>query len=199
MKFSAALLMLALVIAPEPVLAHPPPLGVRGFWGGVLHPVFVTDHVTGILALGLLTGSQDRWGFWPLLAYVGALALGLAAMTTGMVPRFANEAVLGTAVAAGLLVALGRPLPRWAGFLLVIVLGVAVALDSPPEVLSVGEANLMLFGTAIGAALFLIVVSKAARQAHNQPHARWARIAVRIVGSWIAAAAILALALRLAR
>ena len=110
MRVSAALLMLALVIAPEPVLAHPPPLGVRGFWGGVLHPVFVTDHVTGILALGLLTGSQDRWGFWPLLAYAGALALGLAAMTTGIVPRLANEAVLGTAVAAGLLVALGRPL-----------------------------------------------------------------------------------------
>jgi hypothetical protein len=38
-------------------------------------------------------------------------------------------------------------------------------------------------------------VSQAARQA--QP--RWAQIGVRIAGSWIAAAAILALALRLVR
>jgi len=78
---------------------------------------------------------------------------------------------------------------------LAIVLGLAIALDSPPEVLSVSEANLMLVGTGIGAAAFLIVVARATRQAQ----ARWATIGLRILGSWIAAAAILALALRLAR
>ncbi|MBX9844286.1 MAG: HupE/UreJ family protein [Xanthobacteraceae bacterium] len=190
-----ALIALALVVAAEPALAHPPPLGVRGFWGGVLHPVFVTDHVVGILGLGLLIGGQARWGWLPPSAYVAALAAGLAAMTTGIVPRFANEAVLGTAVVAGLLVALARPLPQVLGAVLAVVLGLAVALDSPPEVLSVSEANLMLIGTGIGAAAFLIVVALASRQTQ----ARWAGIGVRILGSWIAAAAILALALRFAR
>lgn len=190
-----ALIALALVLVAEPAMAHPPPLGVRGFWGGVLHPVFVTDHVTGILALGLLIGGQERWGFLPLTAYAAALVAGLIAMTTGIVPRFANEAVLGTAVVAGLLVALARPLRQKVGAALAIVLGVAIALDSPPEVLSVSEANLMLIGTGIGASAFLIVVALATRQAQ----ARWAQIGLRIVGSWIAAAAILALALRLAR
>jgi urease accessory protein len=193
MKAAASLLVL--VMLAEPALAHPPPLGVRGFWGGVLHPVFVTDHVVGILALGLLIGGQERWGWPPPTAYVVALLAGLAAMTTGIVPRFANEAVLGIAVIAGLLVALARPLPRLLGLLLAVVLGVAIALDSPPEVLSVSEANLMLLGTAIGAAVFLMAVSQAARQA--QP--RWAQVGIRILGSWIAAAAILALALRLVR
>jgi len=191
----AALALLLFVVMTEPALAHPPPLGVRGFWGGVLHPVFVTDHVVGILALGLLIGGQERWGVLPLAAYAVALAAGLVAMTTGMVPRFANEAVLGTAVVAGLLVALARPLPQAFGAVLAIALGLAVALDSPPEVLSVSEANLMLIGTGIGAAAFLIVVALAARQAQ----ARWAQIGLRILGSWIAAAAILALALRFAR
>jgi urease accessory protein len=195
MKAVAALLALALILATEPALAHPPPLGVRGFWGGVLHPVFVTDHVVGILALGLLIGGQERWGLLPLIAYVVALAAGLVAMTTGIVPRFANEAVLGTAVVGGLLVALARPLPQALGAVLAIVLGLAIALDSPPEVLSVSEANLMLIGTGIGAAAFLIVVALATRQVQ----ARWAKIGLRILGSWIAAAAILALALRLAR
>jgi urease accessory protein len=195
MKAVAALLALALILATEPALAHPPPLGVRGFWGGVLHPVFVTDHVVGILALGLLIGGQERWGLLPLIAYVVALAAGLVAMTTGIVPRFANEAVLGTAVVGGLLAALARPLPQALGAVLAIVLGLAIALDSPPEVLSVSEANLMLIGTEIGAAAFLIVVALATRQAQ----ARWAKIGLRILGSWIAAAAILALALRLAR
>ncbi len=195
MKAAASLLTLVLVMLAEPALAHPPPLGVRGFWGGVLHPVFVTDHVVGILALGLLIGGQERWGWQPPTAYVVALVAGLAAMTTGIVPRFANEAVLGIAVVAGLLVALARPLPRLLGLLLAVVLGVAIALDSPPEVLSVSEANLMLLGTAIGAALFLIAVSQAARQAQ----VRWAHVGIRILGSWIAAAAILALALQLVR
>jgi urease accessory protein len=195
MKAVAALLALALILATEPALAHPPPLGVRGFWGGVLHPVFVTDHVVGILALGLLIGGQERWGLLPLIAYVVALAAGLVAMTTGIVPRFANEAVLGTAVVGGLLAALARPLPQALGAVLAIVLGLAIALDSPPEVLSVSEANLMLIGTGIGAAAFLIVVALASRQVQ----ARWAKIGLRILGSWIAAAAILALALRLAR
>jgi urease accessory protein len=195
MKVVAALLALALILAAEPALAHPPPLGVRGFWGGVLHPVFVTDHVVGILALGLLIGGQERWGLLPLTVYVVALAAGLVAMTTGIVPRFANEAVLGTAVVGGLLVALARPLPQALGAVLAVALGLAIALDSPPEVLSVSEANLMLIGTGIGAAAFLIVVALATRQAQ----ARWAKIGLRILGSWIAAAAILALALRLAR
>jgi urease accessory protein len=190
----AALALLMLVMMAEPALAHPPPLGVRGFWGGVLHPVFVTDHVTGILALGLLIGGQERWGFLPAAAYAAALAAGLVAMTTGMVPRFANEAVLGTAMVVGLLVALARPLPQVLGAVLAIVLGVAIALDSPPEVLSISEANLMLIGTGIGAGAFLIVVALASRQAQ----ARWAKIGLRILGSWIAAAAILALALRFA-
>jgi urease accessory protein len=195
MKAAAALLTVVLAMWAEPALAHPPPLGVRGFWGGVLHPVFVTDHVVGILALGLLIGRQERWGFVPLAVYAAALAAGLAAMTTGIVPRFANEAVLGIAMVAGLLVALARSLPQVLGAVLAIVLGLAVALDSPPEVVSVSEANLMLVGTGIGAAGFLIVVALATRQAQ----ARWAKVGVRILGSWIAAVAVLAVALRLVR
>ena len=174
MKAAASLLTLVLAMWVEPALAHPPPLGVRGFWGGVLHPVFVTDHVVGILALGLLVGRQERWGFVPLAAYAAAL---------------------GIAVIAGLLVALARPLPQMLGAVLAIVLGLAVALDSPPEVVSVSEANLMLVGTGIGAAGFLIVVALATRQAQ----ARWAKIGIRILGSWIAAIAILAVALRFVR
>ena len=57
------------------------------------------------------------------------------------------------------------------------------------------SANLVLAGTAVGATVLMIAVWQAARQAR----ARWAQIGVRAVGSWIAAAAILALALRLVR
>jgi urease accessory protein len=191
----AVLACLAATLAATPALAHPTPLGLRGFWGGVLHPLFVIDHVMAVLALGLLMGSQQRWQWPPPIAYAAGIAAGLVIMVSGAVPLYANEAILGIAVVAGMLAALALPLPPWLGAALAGILGVAIALDSPPEVPSVSEANLMLLGTAIGATAFMIAVWQAARHAR----ARWAQIGVRAAGSWIAAAAIMALALRLIR
>ncbi len=186
--------VLACLVA-TPALAHPPPLGLRGFSGGLLHPLFVIDHTMAVLALGLLMGSQEKWRWPPPIAFAAGIVGGCAVMTSGLVPLYANETVLGIAVVAGLLAALAWPLPVWLGVVLAGVLGAAIALDSPPEVLSISEANRMLAGTAFGAAVFLMIVWQAAQNAR----AVWARIAVRAVGSWIAAAAILALALRLVR
>jgi urease accessory protein len=168
---------------------------LRGFWGGVLHPLFVIDHVIAVLALGLLMGNQQQWGKLPPIAFVVGMMGGVTVMMSGAVPRYANESILGVALIGGVLVALAWPLPVRLGMALAAILGTAIALDSPPEVLSVSEANLMLLGTALGATAFVIVVWQAARQAR----AHWARIGVRAAGSWIAAAAILALALRFVR
>lgn len=178
-----------------PALAHPPPLGLTGFTGGALHPLFVIDHVMAVLALGLLMGSQPRWGWLPAIGFVLGIAAGIAVMVSGAVPLYANETVLGVAVVAGVLVALAWPLSVRIGIALAGVLGVALALDSPPEALSISEANRTLAGTVFGATVFLIVLWQASRYARPM----WARIAARAAGSWIAAAAILALALRFLR
>ncbi len=53
----------------------------------------------------------------------------------------------------------------------------------------------MLIGTGLGAALLLIAAIAIA----SRLKADWARIAARIIGSWIAASAILVLVLRFAR
>lgn len=192
----AVLACLALVgLAMTPALAHPPPLGLTGFTGGALHPLFVIDHVMAVLALGLLMGSQPRWGWLPAIGFVLGIAAGIAVMVSGAVPLYANETVLGVAVVAGVLVALAWPLSVRIGIALAGVLGVALALDSPPEALSISEANRTLAGTVFGATVFLIVLWQASRYARPM----WARIAARAAGSWIAAAAILALALRFLR
>jgi hydrogenase/urease accessory protein HupE len=191
----AVLACLAAILAATPALAHPPPLGLRGFSGGLLHPLFVIDHVMAVLALGFLMGSQAGWRWLPPIAFVAGMIGGVTVMMSGAVPRYANESVLGVALIGGVLVALAWPLPVRLGMALAAILGTAIALDSPPEVLSVSEANLTLAGTAIGATIFIIAVRQAARQAR----AHWAQIGVRAAGSWIAAAAILALALRFVR
>jgi len=53
----------------------------------------------------------------------------------------------------------------------------------------------MLIGTGFGATLLLIVAVEVA----SRLTVPWARIAARILGSWVAASAILTLALRLVR
>jgi urease accessory protein len=185
----------ALVLAAGPAMAHPPPLGITGFTGGLLHPLFVPAHALALLGLGLLIAQQDHWASAVLVSFVAVLAAGLGVMTLGVVPRFANETAIVLAGVMGLLVAIARPMPKIAGCLLAAAAAFTIALDSPPEVLSVNEANIMLLGTGIGATFVPLLVAACLSRFTGG----WARIATRILGSWIAASAILVLALRLAR
>jgi hydrogenase/urease accessory protein HupE len=185
---------LALLVSAAPALAHPPPLGIGGFWGGLLHPLFVPAHALAVLALGLLIGQQTAWGRMPVVAFVLGLAVGLGVMTLGVVPRLMNEVMLICALIAGLVVALARPVSEVLGCAFTVLAGFCIALDSPPEAISLTEANLMLAGTGLGGALLLVAVAAVASRLKS----KWTRVAARVLGSWIAASAILVLALRLA-
>ena len=189
-------LAVAFVLMARPALAHPPPLGIPGFFGGVLHPWFVPAHLIAILGLGLLIGQMQGWERKAPFAFIASLAAGLAIMTRGYVPMLMNELVLACGLVSGALVALARPLPEVAvGCVLAVVLGLAIALDSPPEVVSVREANFMLIGTGFGATLLLMAAVEIASRLRRD----WQRLGARILGSWIAASAILVVALRLVR
>lgn len=187
-------LAIAFVLLAGPAYAHPPPVGIGGFWGGLLHPYFVSAHGAAIVALGLLVGQQG-WGRVTPIVFIAALVAGLGLIWLAVVPRYVNEALLVLAVVCGLLVAFARPLPELIGIVFGVLIGVVVGLDSPPEVLSVREANLMLIGTGLGASLFLVLAIEGALQLVKP----WQRIGVRVAGSWIAAAAILVLALNVSR
>ena len=186
---------LALVLAAGPAWAHPPPLGVGGFLGGLLHPLFVPAHVLALLGLGLLAGQQAGWSRAVVLAAIAALAAGLGVMTLGLVPALMGEALLALAAGTGVVVAIDRRLPESVGLALAAATGIAVAFDSPPDVVAVREANRMLIGTGFGAAILLTLTAAASSRLADG----WSRIVVRILGSWIAASAILVLALRFAR
>jgi urease accessory protein len=95
---------------------------------------------------------------------------------------------------AGVLLALARPMPVVLGIVVAAAIGLAQALDSPPEAISLTDANLALAGTAMGSAVLLTVLTWLASRLRRE----WQRIGVRIVGSWMAASAILVLVLRIA-
>ena len=186
---------IAFLAMTDAAAAHPVYPGIGGFPGGLLHPLLVPTHLIALVALGLLIGLQPRWGWAVLAVYGTAIVAGLGAIALGTVPTLAEEALLTLAAVSGLLVALARPLPGAVGGVLAAATGLALALDSPPDAIILREANLTLLGTALGASTMLAAVVQLASRLRRD----WQRIGVRIAGSWIAASAILVLALRFAR
>jgi len=168
-------------------------LGITGFAGGLLHPLLVPAHVASIVALALLAGQQ-RWLRGAPVVFAIGLVLGLGAIALAYVPTFAEAASLLLAAVMGALVALARPLPMMGGGMLAAATGLAIGLDSPPEAISISKANLALLGTALCAPTVLVALAWFASMLHRD----WQRIGMRIAGSWIAASAIMVLALRLA-
>jgi urease accessory protein len=190
---AAGLAAVALLAMAEPAAAHAV-FGITGFAGGLLHPLLVPAHLMAVAALGLLIGQQG-WGTSVSIVYAVAVCAGLGTIALGIVPTLAEETLLAAAAAIGLLVAWAWPVLWPVGAGLAAVAGFALALDSPPEAISLTEANLMLLGTALSATALLVAVAWLVSRLRRH----WQRIGVRIVGSWIAASAILVLALRFLR
>jgi urease accessory protein len=166
------------------------------FFGGVLHPLWVPGHVLVLAGLALLAGQQGA----PVRLAVSAIfAAGLSAGLTAVVLAFAADdtdlMLLACAAIAGLLVVVARPIPLRLAAPLAAIAGAALELDSVPDEVSMRATVLALAGTALAAALVLLVVASASAICRRD----WQRIGIRVLGSWIAASAILVLALRLAR
>jgi urease accessory protein len=163
---------------------------------GLLHPLLVLTHVMALVALGLLIGQQGAGRrLIPLMSFATGLAAGLAAIAFAVRTTSASDVLLAAAGSSAGLVALARPLPVLVCATLATVTAVALALDSPPQAISLARAWATLIGTGLGACLVLAGVVAATVSCSRE----WQRIGVRIVGSWIAASASLVLALRFAR
>ena len=174
--------------------AHAPIEGVGGFYGGLLHPVLVPAHALGLLALGLFIARQESRRS-PILIFAAALVAGLGAIALAVGPTPAAEILLANTVVVGALVAIAFAPPRPVGWLAATVTGATLGLDSPPDEISIALGTLALIGTALGACVALaLVIGLTARVRRD-----WQRLGVRILGSWIAASAMLVLAARLAR
>jgi hypothetical protein len=167
--------------------------GAGGFAGGLLHPLSVPAHVLALIGLSLIVGRHFlSAGTAIIVAFALGLAGGLGTIAWGIGETPATDVLLASVALCGLMAASGIsvPVPLAAPF--GAVSGLALGLDSPPESIFLGEAVAMLIGTACGgvAALGLcaLTASAAARL--------WQGIVLRVAGSWVAATAILVLALR---
>jgi urease accessory protein len=188
--------VLLAALLPDTAQAHPVVEDVGGVYGGLLHPLMVPAHLMGLVALGLLAARQKEPQRRALLALLAAsFIVGLAVVVAAFAPTDQDVAVLGVSALAGILVAIARRLPLLVTAPLMLAGGLAIELDSVPQEISMVATFLALTGTAVGGATIAVVVAEIARR----PRDHWQHVAVRVVGAWIAAGAILGLALRLAR
>lgn len=167
-----------------------PPAGIIG---GLLHPVSTPAHVLALAGLGLIAARN----FLPArAAIVGAFGLGLAAglgaIASGVGETPAGDVLLASATLCGLIAAFAVTAPCSLAALVALISAIAVGLDSPPESIQLSEAVAMLVGTLCGGIAALAMIAFVASRI-----ARWREgIALRVAGSWIAAIAMLVLALR---
>lgn len=182
----------ALLLGAGPASAHGG-LSGGGALSGALHPFAAVEHLVLLLALGLLAGRlpRERRGGTFALLLAGLLA-GLAATAIGGVVLLpagaATAAILALALLAGLLLALDPDLPKAALPAAALVAGLAVGTDT-----EVGGASALAAAAGVVGGVFLIVLDAAALSA-------WATrpplpVARRVAGSWIAAVALMLLAL----
>jgi hypothetical protein len=153
-------------------------------------------HVIALVALGLLIGQQRISHRIALLAaFAASLVAGILLIVAAFAVTDPDFALLYIAAFAGLAVVTAHRCSIIVAWPLALIAGVALMLDSVPQEISMWKTLLALAATAIAAFVIVVALSTLAALLRRT----WQRIGIRVVGSWMAASAILVLALRLAR
>jgi urease accessory protein len=184
------MLAITLMVAPS-AQAHLMNTGFGPFYDGLTHLFVTPEDLLPVIALALLAGLRGpRFGRAVLFALPVAWLVGSAAglLLAPQVTLPVAETIV--TVALGALLAADCPLPFAAVGGLAILLGLLHGSLNGAE-LPKTNASGQITAAGVAAALF-VVVSLLAGQAASV-RVPWVRIAVRVVGSWIAATGLLLL------
>ena len=187
---SVAATALVLVALPAPAHAHLVTTGLGPLYDGVSHVLISPDDLLPVLAMALLAGLNGKAaGRLALFVLPAAWAMG------GLLGFAARTPLLPGAVAAvsflvlGALTAADRRLSPVVVSSFAVVLGLLHGWLNGAGIATAGREALGLAG--IVAAIFVLVALVAALVVSLR--APWARIVVRVAGSWIAAIGLLML------
>jgi hydrogenase/urease accessory protein HupE len=173
-----------------PAQAHLMNTGFGPFYDGLAHPFVTPEDLLPVVALTLLAGLRGaRYGRWVLFALPAAW---LAGMTVGLilVPHgSAAWLTCGLTIVLGALVAADWQLPLPVVISGAVFLGLVHGCVNGAGLAQERSGALGLAG--IASALFVVVALLAGSVVTLR--AAWARVVVRVAGSWIAAIGLLML------
>lgn len=191
MKRSVMLLSLAaLLFGASSAQAHLMNSGFGPFYDGLAHPFLVPEDLLPVIALTLLAGLRGaRCGRWVVLALPVAWVAGMITATAIDLPSGPVWLTCALTIALGALVAADRPWPVALVVGLAAVAGATHGFGNGRELAAIKGGGLAMAG--IASALFVVSALTAGQVATVRAH--WARVVVRVAGSWIAAIGLLML------
>jgi hydrogenase/urease accessory protein HupE len=191
MRAAVRLLPLALLAGtPIPAQAHLVNSGLGPFYNGTLHLLLSPGDLLAVLVVSLLAGQSGkagaRWAALVLPLVWGGAALAGLGLGTAIEAGWPGVALL---VLLGVLVALGLRLPVWVMTCLSALTGLVHGLENVGA-LAAGENGFVAVAGIVATVLALTLLTAALAVSLR---ADWARIALRVGGSWIAAVGMLML------
>jgi hydrogenase/urease accessory protein HupE len=176
-------------------LAHVPIEGWGDFANGLLHPLVSPAQLLVIAGLALLLGQQVPLKVkMPMLFFGTAAAVSLVMRAAGFFPEIPPPILAVVALGLGALVTLARQPHAHVIHCLCAVVGLILGFDSEVETGTVFTIAQTLTGTWLCLILLTGYVTLASSNAAGKPIAM---NAIRILGSWIVAIALLMLAFSL--
>jgi len=177
-------------LLPVPARAHLVTTGLGPIYDGIGHLLVSPDDLLPVVALALLAGQSGKAaGRKALLLLPVAWTVGGLAGYWARVPPLPGLTAAASLLLLGILVAADRRLSAALVGGLAVLLGLLHGWLNGASIAAAGREPLGVLG--IAGAVF-VVVALAASQVVSL-RAAWARIGVRVVGSWIAAIGLLML------
>ena len=190
MAQKAWLLLLGLVVSATPAHGHLMNSGFGPFYDGFSHPLVSPEDLFPVVAMTLLAGlAGARYGRWLLSTLPVAWTIAMSAGWAISLPIVPSWATAATTVLVGVAVAADVRLPLAAFLGLAATVGTLHGLANGVDLTAKPSGLVAIAGTACCLAA---IVSLLAGQVTSL-RAEWARLAVRISGSWIAAIGLLML------
>ncbi len=186
LRFLIGVVISASLLKPTDAAAHLVTTGMGPVYDGIGHLLLTPEDLVPAVAMALYAGLRGRAPgrralfFFPLAWLIGGF-IGLAADTMPVFPVSAFSFLL-----VGLLIAADLRLPDNAFTVLAVAVGIMHGFLNGIA-LKAGPAGLGLLG--IMSALFVLVALVSAFVVSLKPP--WARIVVRVAGSWVAAMGLL--------
>jgi hydrogenase/urease accessory protein HupE len=172
--------------------AHLVTSGAGPFFDGVAHFFVSLDDLLVVVALSLFAGLLGKASArWVLLSLPLAWLIGMLLGVYFAMPWDSDAwATGGTLMVAGLFLAVNPTLPVWGVAVMVAALGFCHGSWNGVAMRATQTSTIASLGIVTAATVVTLLLSATAASVHIP----WQKIALRVIGSWIAAFGLLALA-----
>jgi hydrogenase/urease accessory protein HupE len=184
--------LFAIAVTPRTAQAHLVTSGGGPFFDGLIHFYVSPDDFLTVLAVALFSGlSGKRAARGLVLTLPAAWLLGtVAGMQVSNVSQLDIQFAGVSMLCTGLLLGINLKLPTGWLILVGLLIGAWHGFTNGLNIAATGTSGLAAIGNTVAASLVALLLSAAAVSLTKS----WQLIAVRVVGSWVAAIGLLVLA-----